>query len=155
MPFFQSLALRHLIKNTLESEGMKPEVAAYIGSVAGLVTAVIFHDHHITYISDKSSQIFPDSISEIDFDLEKQMEIDSDALVNETKNIIASLTSPMAASVLKEYDNVSHNSYTIKTEEIFSQIDLAQARITKDQEEIQSLAKETDELLNQLEYKAS
>ena len=37
-----------------------------------------------------------------------------------------------------------------KIEEIFSQIDLAQARILKDQEEINSLAKETDDLLNQL-----
>lgn len=36
----------------------------------------------------------------------------------------------------------------------FAQIDLAQARIIKEQEEIQVLAKETDDLLNQLEYKA-
>ncbi len=42
-----------------------------------------------------------------------------------------------------------------KTEEIFSQIDLAQARINKEQEEIQSLAEETDILLNQLANKAS
>jgi hypothetical protein len=40
-------------------------------------------------------------------------------------------------------------------QEIFHEIDLAQARMAKKQEEIQSLAKETDELLNQLEYKAS
>lgn len=37
----------------------------------------------------------------------------------------------------------------------FDRIDLAQARILKEQEEIQVLAKETDDLLNQLEYKAS
>lgn len=40
-------------------------------------------------------------------------------------------------------------------QEVLDLIDRTQARITKDQEEIQSLAKETDELLNQLEYKAS
>ena len=42
-----------------------------------------------------------------------------------------------------------------KTEELFSQIDSSQAQIAKDQEEIHSLAKQTDDLLSQLEYKAS
>ena len=42
-----------------------------------------------------------------------------------------------------------------KLQAIFHQIDLAQARIKKEQEEIQFLSKETDELLNQLELKAS
>lgn len=40
-------------------------------------------------------------------------------------------------------------------QETFAQIDLTQARIMKEQKEIQVLAKETDDLLNQLEYKAS
>ncbi len=42
-----------------------------------------------------------------------------------------------------------------KLQKIFHQIDLIQARIKKEQEEIQFLSKETDELLNQLDYKAS
>ncbi|MGL6345194.1 MAG: hypothetical protein ACRC80_39340, partial [Waterburya sp.] len=56
---------------------------------------------------------------------------------------------------IKEHYNALHNSDSSKIEAIFSEIDLAQARITKDQEEIHSLAKKTDYLLNQLEYKAS
>ena len=65
---------------------------------------------------------------------------------NEMENIIA--------SVEKGYDYTLNNLDSTKTEEIISQIDLAQARISKDQEEIESLAKETDKLLNQLEDKA-
>lgn len=56
---------------------------------------------------------------------------------------------------IKEQYNALHDSNSSKIEVIFSQIDLAQAQITKDQKEIQSLAKETDKLLNQLKYKAS
>lgn len=42
-----------------------------------------------------------------------------------------------------------------KLQEVFHQIDLVQARIDKEHEEIQYLSKETDELLHQLELKAS
>ena len=42
-----------------------------------------------------------------------------------------------------------------KLQEVFHQIDLAQARINKEQEEIQYLSEETDRLLHQLERKAS
>ena len=42
-----------------------------------------------------------------------------------------------------------------KLQEVFHQIDLAQARINKEQEEIEYLSKETDRLLHQLERKAS
>lgn len=42
-----------------------------------------------------------------------------------------------------------------KLQEVFHQIDLVQARIDKEQEEIQYLSEETDELLHQLELKAS
>ena len=52
----------------------------------------------------------------------------------------------MNAKLSMEMDSSDIN----KIKEIFSQIDLAQARIVKDQEEINSLAKETDDLLNQL-----
>lgn len=64
---------------------------------------------------------------------------------NEMENIIA--------SVGKGYDYTLNNLDSTKTEEILSQIDLAQARISKDQEDIKSLAEETDKLLNQLEDK--
>lgn len=107
--------------------------------------------------------------------LENQMITDSDGLVlvDEMENISASqlseieaLSSEIKAKLLeidlknvlsKKYSNFEEhqNSDSSRIEAVFSQIDLAQARITKDQEEIQSLAKETDDLLNQLEYKAS
>ena len=134
MPFFQSLALRHLIKKTLESEGMKPEVAAYIGSVASLHTVATFADYHAHLALSQESQ--EKILEAIDFELN-----------SEAANQIT--------TVEKEYDSTLNNLDSNKIEEIFSKIDLAQARITKDQEEIQSLAKETDELLNQLKYKAS
>lgn len=151
MAFGQSMVIRHAIRNALESSGIKPEVAASLSSVAGVVTAVIFLDHHSTYISEKSSQVLADSISEKDFDLENQMATDFDAIANEVKNTMTSV----ASSIENQKYNALHNSDNNEIEKIFAQIDLAQARITKDQEEIQSLAKETDELLNQLEYKAS
>ena len=59
------------------------------------------------------------------------------------------------ASEAEKNDYTLNNLDNSKIREIFSQIDLAQARITKDQEEIDVLAKETDELLNKLEYMAS
>ena len=42
-----------------------------------------------------------------------------------------------------------------KLQEVFHQIDLVQARISKEQEEIHYLSEETDELLHQLELKVS
>jgi tRNA isopentenyl-2-thiomethyl-A-37 hydroxylase MiaE len=173
MPFFQSMAIRFAIKNVLESSGIETELAAHIGSVASVYTAAIFQnpDHYSGY------QVLADSISK-DFDLENQMVTDSDvlALVGEMENISASQLSELSeiearsseiearllkikaqnyiSNLAKKY-NALHNSDSSKIEAVFSQIDLAQARITKDQEEIQSLAKETDDLLNQLEYKAS
>ena len=59
------------------------------------------------------------------------------------------------ASEAKRRKRKLNNSDNSMAEEIFSQIDLALAQITKDQEKIQSLAKETDELLNQLKDMAS
>jgi DUF1009 family protein len=83
-----------------------------------------------------------DLILELGFEVEKQI-----TLLNEIQYQVSHIQT-------NETDT-RHNSNTIKTEEIFSRIDLAQARISKDQEEIQSLAKETDDLLNQLESMAS
>ena len=55
----------------------------------------------------------------------------------------------------KEMKAKSDREREQKLQEVFHQIDLAQARINKEQEEIQHLSKETDELLHQLELKAS
>lgn len=81
--------------------------------------------------------------SERDTETVNLIAIDSDKSVNRL------------VSVAKKYHNTLDDLDSAKTGEIFSQIDLAQARITKDQEEIDVLAKETDELLNKLEYMAS
>ena len=73
--------------------------------------------------------------------------IQTDSKINEMENKIV---------VLEKGSNYLLNHLdSDKTEEIFTQIDLTQARITKDQEEIEVLAKETDKLLNKLEYMAS
>ncbi|MDJ0899365.1 MAG: hypothetical protein QNJ55_11185 [Xenococcus sp. MO_188.B8] len=147
MPFGISMMIRHGIKSALQSMGMKPEVAARIGSAASIHTVATIADHH-AYFALSQEKILEaiDSTSETDSEAVNQITTDSDALVNEMENIIA--------SVEKGYDYTLNNLDSTKTEEILSQIDLAQARISKDQEEIESLAKETDKLLNQLEYKA-
>lgn len=61
----------------------------------------------------------------------------------------------MSSLLKKDSLEMTETEYQTKTKEIIRCIDLIQTQITEDQEEIQSLAKETDELLNQLEYKAS
>ena len=55
----------------------------------------------------------------------------------------------------KEMKAKSDRELEQKLQEVFHQIDLAQARINKEQEEIKHLSKETDELLHQLQLKAS
>ena len=55
----------------------------------------------------------------------------------------------------KEMKVKSDRELEQKLQEVFHQIDLVQARINKEQEEIQYLSAETDELLHQLELKAS
>ena len=69
--------------------------------------------------------------------------------------IPVSLNSIMNSLLKKDSLEMSETEYQTKTKEIIHCIDLIQNQITEDQKEIQSLAKETDELLNQLEYKAS
>ena len=153
MPFFQSMAVRFLTRNILESKGIESEVAAYMGSFAGLASAIVSQDtldhHYLAALSLEKLEAIPSvpKTSEISSEAANLIAVNSDTLVDEMENIIASLE--------EGYDYSFNNLDSNKTEEIFSQIDLAQARIAKDQEEIQSLAKETDELLNQLEYKAS
>ena len=55
----------------------------------------------------------------------------------------------------KEMKTKGNRELKQKLQEVFHQIDLTQARINKEQEEIQYLSEETDELLHQLELKAS
>ena len=55
----------------------------------------------------------------------------------------------------KEMKAKSDRELEQKLQDVFHQIDLAQARINKEQEEIKYLSKETDELLHQLQLKAS
>ncbi|MEM8719176.1 MAG: hypothetical protein AAGE84_07680 [Cyanobacteria bacterium P01_G01_bin.39] len=138
----------------LESKGLESEVAAYISSFAGLASAIVSqvsldHDHQLAALSLEKLEAIPSvsKTSEISSEAAALIAANSNALVEEMENIIA--------SVEKGHDYSLNNLDTNKTEEIFSQIDLTQARISKDQEEIQSLANETDNLLNQLEYKAS
>jgi hypothetical protein len=85
------------------------------------------------------------------FDVDDQFSQEFNELVQLTG---ASSKADAFRKAIKEQYNALHNPDSSKIEAIFNQIDLAQARISKDQEEIQSLAKETDELLNQWEYKA-
>lgn len=55
----------------------------------------------------------------------------------------------------KSSSEMTKSEYETDTKKIFRYIDLINIQISKDQEEIRSLAEETDELLNLLEYEAS
>jgi len=138
MSFFMLRAIKHGIESALLSMEMESEVADRISNTVSLHTIATFADHHIyqAFSQEELLEAFGKHSKAMTMN---QIATNSDALANETKKIIAS------------FDDLDSK----KTEEIFSRIDLAQARIAKDQEEIQFLAAETDELLNQLEYKAS
>lgn len=152
MSLSESKLIRDAVNNELLGVGIEPKVAAHISNIASLYT---FGDDNTDYSLSQNvsvSWIAPaaarkERLPSLSYDraVVNQTATNSansarfipDASVNETKNISAS------------FDDLDNN----KSEEIFSQIDLAQARIAKDQEEIEFLAAETDELLNQLEYK--
>lgn len=85
------------------------------------------------------------------FDVDDQFSQEFNQLVQLTG---ASSKADAFRKAIREQYNALHNPGSNKIEAIFSQIDLAQARITKDHGEIQFLAKETDDLLNQLEHQA-
>ncbi|MEM8780456.1 MAG: hypothetical protein AAGF26_16630 [Cyanobacteria bacterium P01_G01_bin.49] len=144
----QLMNLKNTVQNILESEGMKPETAAYIGSIASAVSAAICHEHHhfgngvVGYGVLERKTISPVPVSP---------EMGVDLNYHTTSEVPAPIFGQAIPSLSEEYDNDRNNLYTIQIEEIVSQIDLAQVQITKDQEEIESLAKKTDELLNQLD----
>lgn len=61
----------------------------------------------------------------------------------------------MSNLLRKDSLKMTETEYLTLTKEIFRCIELIQTQINKDQEDINSLAQETDELLNQLGSKAS
>jgi hypothetical protein len=65
------------------------------------------------------------------------------------------MSTPAKQESTKELKTKNASDKERKLQEIFHQIDLAQARINKEQEEIQFLSKETDKLLDLLEFKVS
>jgi hypothetical protein len=155
----ESKVIRDEVNSELLGAGIEPKVAAHISNIASLYTfeedgtdSSLSQEEILVEDSMPDKDLLEDTIeasvaacnelfgfeagSEIHL---RQITTNFDVSVNETTNITVSSNDP-------------NNS---KIEEIFSQIDLAQARIIKDQVEIQSLAEEADELLNQLEYKAS
>ena len=119
-----------------------------------MLFALVADDLHIAH--DHSVHLFEESNIAIDSELEidSELKIDSEEL-NQIKKKMQNTIASLASSIENQKYNALHSSDNNEIERIFAQIDLAQARITKDQEEIESLARETDELLNQLEDKAS
>ncbi|MGB5637412.1 MAG: hypothetical protein WBM44_12120 [Waterburya sp.] len=65
------------------------------------------------------------------------------------------MSSPAKRKNTKELKAKNVTERDREIQEVFHQIDLAQARMNKEQEEIESLAEETDRLLERLEYQAS
>lgn len=149
MSFAVSKAVLYGVKNALQDMGMKPETASLIGVAACFHTvgAVAAHQANLASSPEQLEAIKSTwENHETSSEAVNLITTDSDALLDEMESIMASVETEHYYN----YKNLDSN----KTEEVFSQIDLAQARIIKDQEEIQSLAAETDDLLNQLEYKA-
>jgi len=86
-------------------------------------------------------------VSDLETDGENSKELNlvsSDSMINEIEN--------KTNFREREHDYILDTSDSNITEGIFNQIDLSQARISKDRNDIQSLAEETDNLLNQLEH---
>lgn len=140
-----------VVRNALQNAGIRLGDAVIISNNARTHVLAMLADHQADLaFSQEGLFKTTDTIPEIYFEAMSQATTYSDILVNQKANI----ENPMA-SVEKGFDLTVNDLDSNKTEEIFSQIDLAQVRISKDQEEIQSLAKETDDLLNQLEHQVS